>query len=495
MRVISHLLTFSIITGTFRASNANGLTISTPVVSGSNIVFDITWENSWFTTLGTGNYDAVWIFVKRQNCTNNLWVHAPVNTSSGAHSVTGGVLQVDAVTDGMGVFVRRFAVGAGTVPTATVTLALQTPANGVDNFQVHGLEMVNIPQGDFRLGSGLGSNNTNCNFGQFTVTSAVQTSGLAGAAISGPCGSGSYIQSVPATFPLGWNRFYAMKHEVSQSNYAAFLNTLTYTQQTARMTALPNAAIGTPVFGTPIFRNGLEIMTPGTVSNIPAVIGHDLNNNNIFNENGDGQFISCNFLSWQDLMAYLDWAALRPMTEFEFEKMCRGGDPYPAGFVEYAWGNTNLIAAQSSALNNAGSNNETSTAFGPGLCAYNGGAAAGPLRGGFAAGLTSRSEAGAGIFGNLDLSGNVWEQCVGGSCSNTGAASFTTANGNGNLNTAGFCDLTTWPFNGGNCQPNCLRGGSWASNSGTLRLSDRTGRSSTSNNRVNDVGGRGVRSF
>jgi formylglycine-generating enzyme required for sulfatase activity len=42
-----------------------------------------------------------------------------------------------------------------------------------------------------------------------------------------------------------------------------------------------------------------------------------------------------NILSWFDVAAYLDWAALRPMTELEFEKVCRGPENRIAG--EYAW--------------------------------------------------------------------------------------------------------------------------------------------------------------
>ena len=39
--------------------------------------------------------------------------------------------------------------------------------------------------------------------------------------------------------------------------------------------------------------------------------------------------------------AYSDWAALRPMTELEYEKACRGtGNPVPN---EYAWGNTKEV--------------------------------------------------------------------------------------------------------------------------------------------------------
>ena len=486
MRLFSLILAFSLLLGAQKSSFANNLVIGNPVVNGANLEFTVAWENSWFTTLGSNNYDAVWIFIKRQSCTDNLWVHAPVNTSSAAHSVTGGLLQVDGVTDGMGVYVRRFAVGAGAVPTCTVSVALQTAPNNVDNFQIHGIEMVFAPQGSFLIGNG-----TNCGFTSTTIGATEENSGFNSAAYSSPsCGPGNYFSSVPAAFPVGFNAFYSMKYEISQEQYAAFLNTLTYTQQTVRMGANPSSVIGTAAMGAG-GRNGLEIQTPGVVSNVPAIIACDLNNNNVYNEANDGQNIACGFLSWQDLIAYLDWAAMRPMTEFEFEKLCRGTESYfPGG--EYAWGTLSLVSAVSSSLNNAGAANETSTSFGAGLCAYQPGA--GPLRCGFAAGLTTRQQAGAGFYGNMELSGNVWEQCVGGISGNGTAASFTTINGNGNIGTAGFCDILTWPSNGGN--GSSLRGGSYADNSTTFILvGDRNFRGGTSNNRGASVGGRGVRSL
>lgn len=467
-------------------SNANNLSIGTPAVVGSNIQFTVSWDNSWFTTLGSNNYDAVWIFVKRQTCTDNLWLHAPLSTNSADHSVTGGLVQVDAVADGMGVYIRRNAVGAGAIPTATVTLALQTAANTIDNFQIHGIEMVFVPQGSFLIG-----NAGNCQFSNITIDATAENSGLNATAFNAPCGAPNYFTSVPAAFPMGFNAFYAMKYEISQDQYAAFLNTLTYTQQAVRMAVSPNSAIGTPVMGA-TNRNGLRIQTPGVVSNVPAVVGCDLNANGVFGENADGQNVACGWLSWQDMIAYLDWSAMRPMTEFEFEKLCRGTEPYFPG-TEYAWGTPSLIQATSAALTNAGTPSETSTASGPGLCAYGlNNPTAGPLRSGFAAALTTRAQAGAGFYGNMELSGNVWEQCIGGTSNNTQAASFTAASGNGNILSSGFADVAGWPFTAGPNTGTCYRGGGFLDGTTSLQIGDRAGRN-TLVGRVSNVGGRGVR--
>jgi formylglycine-generating enzyme required for sulfatase activity len=468
-------------------SNANNLSIGTPAVVGSNIQFTVSWDNSWFTTLGSNNYDAVWIFVKRQTCTDNLWLHAPLSTNSAAHSVTGGLVQVDAVADGMGVYIRRNAVGAGAIPTATVTLALQTAANTIDNFQIHGIEMVFVPQGSFLIGNG-----SNCQFANITIDATAENSGLNATAFNNVAGCvNQYFTSVPAAFPVGFNAFYSMKYEISQDQYAAFLNTLTYTQQVVRMAVSPNSTIGTPVMGA-TNRNGLRIQTPGVVSNVPAVVGCDLNANGVFGENADGQNVACGWLSWQDMIAYLDWAAMRPMTEFEYEKLCRGTEPYFPG-TEYAWGTPSLIQATSAALTNAGTPSEISTASGAGLCAYGlNTPTAGPLRSGFAAALTTRQQAGAGFYGNMDLSGNLAEQCIGGANNNTQAASFTTANGNGNILSTGFADVAGWPFIGGGSTGTCYRGGGFLDAAGTLQIGDRQGRN-TNSGRLAQVGGRGVR--
>jgi hypothetical protein len=257
------------------------------------------------------------------------------------------------------------------------------------------------------------------------------------------------------------------------------------------MAVSPNSTIGTPVMGA-TNRNGLRIQTPGVVSNVPAVVGCDLNANGVFGENADGQNVACGWLSWQDMIAYLDWAAMRPMTEFEYEKLCRGTEPYFPG-TEYAWGTPSLIQATSAALTNAGTPSEISTASGAGLCAYGlNTPTAGPLRSGFAAALTTRQQAGAGFYGNMDLSGNLAEQCIGGANNNTQAASFTTANGNGNLLSTGFADVAGWPFIGGGSTGTCYRGGGFSDAAGSLQIGDRQGRN-TNSGRLAQVGGRGVR--
>jgi formylglycine-generating enzyme required for sulfatase activity len=478
---------------------ANNLNISAPTVVGANLQFTISWDNSWNASLTPSNWDGVWVFVKRQACVDNLWTHALVSTVSADHSVTGGILQVDAVADGMGVFIRRSALGNGNIAAAQVTLALQTAANAVDNFQVFGMEMVNIPQGDFLIGDningfGQGSGSNAWGFKNVLITNAIQTAGI-GAVGNYKSNGTQGIASLPATYPLGWNSFYSMKYEISQEQYVSFLNSLTFTQQLARTAVNPASGVGTIAIAnaTNPSRNRIKIKTSGVTATTPAVYGCDLNNNGVFDETDDGQNIACNWLAWSDLMAYLDWAALRPMTEFEFEKICRGAAPASLN-GEYAWSAVSLTQAISSSLNNPGDASETATASGNGLCVYGGSSTAnGPLRCGFAAGAaTNKAQAGGSWWGVMEMSGNVWEQCVGGY--NFNYSTFTTACGDGSLTAAGAANTANWPPAGGGNFGGVLRGGGYDSGATTCRISENGLMTYNGNQgRVQSIGGRGVR--
>jgi formylglycine-generating enzyme required for sulfatase activity len=484
----------------YQSVSANNLQIGTPTLpSTTTIQFTVQWDNSWWINSGPSNWDAVWIFVKYQDCSTNLWKHVDLSTAAGNHSVSGGQLQINTVTDAKGIFLRLSAAGQGNVGSATVTLKFNTLVDAGYNYQVFGIEMVNVPQGDFYIGDGTrGSNSYGFSdvnpYPAKLITNTIQNATGLGAASSYQFNSWGSSAALPTTFPLGWNSFYCMKYEISQEQYASYLNTLTYDQQVSTTAANPNSAPGTlAIAGAAFSRNGIRIKNSGAVSNIPAVYGNDLNNNGTFGEPADGQNIACNWLQWSDLTAYLDWAALRPMTEFEYENVCRG--PTAATPGENAWSTTSLTQALYSALNNAGAVNETSTTSGSGLCAYGANTTAGgPLRCGFAAtAATNRVQAGGSYYGAMDMSGNVSEQCIGGY--NFNYSGFTSANGDGLLSTSGTANTSGWPSLGGGQGGALCRGGDWFTNTTyTLNISDR-GYMTSNFNQVRDyrVGGRGVR--
>jgi len=369
--------------------------------------------------------------------------------------------------------------------------------------RVFAIEMVYIPQGSFVLGSG-GTESGSFTDGSwtsgatipFTISSenalsiAASAGSLWGTSTSGNNTIGD-AGTLPAAFPKGYNGFYVMKYEVSQGQYRDFLNTLTYTQQATRTANAPNSAAGTGALITPTtYRNGLKIKTSGVSSTTPAVYGCDLGGNGTYDESDDGEWIACNYLSWADLMAYADWAGLRPMTELEFEKAARGpartGSPTAN---EYAWGNTTIDYF--SDLSNAGTSSE---AIGPtrpnANCNYSSASPDGPVRCGmFATSSSSRTTAGASYYGLMELSGNLWERCV--TIGNATGRLFTGLHGNGTLDTSGNADVTNWPGTGATGSGD--RGGPWNNDNSYARDSDRSYAAYTFSYRLYHIGGRFAR--
>jgi formylglycine-generating enzyme required for sulfatase activity len=212
-----------------------------------------------------------------------------------------------------------------------------------------------------------------------------------------------------------------------------------------------------------------------------------------------------NYLSWHDLCAYLDWAALRPITEMEYEKICRGPGVSNA---EYAWGTTSITPGTTIGITpengtevftNAGAN-----------CTYNnvtyigGDGGQGPVRVGIHAkvGSPSREASGATYYGVLDMSGNVWEMVVMVSdpAGNVGSPAYQGNWGDGQLDWAtGRANEASWPLN--NPGGFGLRGGGWGNGRASQRVSarwcSRPGHTcmGTRNpdGRFNDAGGRGAR--
>lgn len=266
-----------------------------------------------------------------------------------------------------------------------------------------------------------------------------------------------------------------MKHEMTQQQYVDFLNTLTREQQQNRTSSNLDSITSANTYvmsgsSVPVFRNGIRCDSIVPPAPAPVIFYCDINGNYIPNENDDGMYLASTRISWEDAKAYADWAGMRPMTELEYEKICRGANVSPTANA-YAWGTTNIVQAlgttdslkhnEIATPTNAnavyGRNTNTSITF------------TGPLRvGNFARETTTREQSGAAYYGALDMSGNVWEQVV--TVGSPQGRSYTGLHGDGYLTSDGFADVTSWPDPSGSG----LRGGDWFNSVGTLRISDRT---------------------
>ena len=439
------------------------------VAGQSSITFDLVWDHSWRGawevgeqqhggkgTLKLENWDAAWVFVKFRQAGAKVWLHAALSANKADHAVpAGAALDVGLSDDGkrgIGVFVYREAAGHGPNDWRDVTLRLLHGADGEDDpgaaeAKIFAIEMVRVPQCAFWAGDG----STNRVAGQFSSGYSANPLRIEseGALTLGGEGAGilnnreavgmrhiddfscDEPRPLSARFPKGFAAFYCMRHEITQRQYVDFLNTLSYRQQDACTASKPSDAVGEPALGSA--RNGIRIAVSGIPDSVePQVIqrGSFVASRDIAKAGApatyrtDLPYVACNGIHPHDCAAFAAWAGLRPITELEFEKACRGPlKPVPN---EYAWG-TDKIAGMGTengkyTLVNPGKPDETVTWTGDnGPDATHGnaptlktiGRIGGPLRVGiFATPDSDRVRAGASYWGIMDLTGNLLERTV-----------------------------------------------------------------------------------
>ena len=497
--------------GTARANNiqVTNLTLTGNTGTSALVQFDLSWENSWRGG-GVNNWDAAWVFVKYRTI-GGVWQHVFLN-NTGHTAPAGSMIDLGLLIPGgtpwdantnpvIGTFIRRSADGNGTFALAGVQLrwnygTLGLAYNDITQVQVFAIEMVAVLQGAFAAGSG-GTETSAFTLTTINTSNATQPPSGTGS-LGGQAGGYPTGQTAPnILWPNGFNAFYCMKYEVSQQGYVDFLNNLTYAQQATRTQNAPNSIGGTGAMVTGIAnRNGIDIQTSGVATTTPAVYACNLDGDAVYGEALDGKDIACNMVSWGDLAAYLDWSGLRPMTELEFEKACRG--TIAAVADEYAWGTTGVTSNDYtwSALgaSNEGVATNYSITLGNAIYAFTDGGINGPVRGGIFAANASNSgrvSAGATYYGIMQMSDNLYERPV--SIVYIEGRSFTGVHGNGTLNAVGDQDASTWPASN-TATGVSIRGGVWINSSGYMRVSDRSEAGQSYNFRGSIYGGRGVRS-
>lgn len=433
-------------------SNANNVALSNISVvnnagnTGKIIEFDVSWDNSW-RTASTGNYDGVWIFFKFKD-NDGKWY--PLRFNGNNINMPAGVsynLGNNGGNIGIGMFLYRSNLGSGTFTITDARAGIQSYP-GTFDIRGYAIEMVYVPQGSFWVGDGLSAFSyqagqaTNVPY-QVTGNGSSVSTGTAAGLLYDPHNS---LAGNLSGYPTGYSAFWMMKYELSQGGYRDFLNTLTYQQQVNRLisTVSPASSTGTNIHPTGTTRRQyIEIATSGNSgSNLPAVMGCDADGDNIFNEATDGEWITTSLLTWPDVASYLDWAGLRPMTELEYEKACRG--PLTAVDGEFAWGNDN-IADYPYFIGNAGLASEFITnASSFSGNALNDSSVIGFIRGGiFATASSTRISSGAGYYGAMELSGSNYELCI--TTANVAGRAYNGKHGDGILTTGGNANENYWP--------------------------------------------------
>jgi formylglycine-generating enzyme required for sulfatase activity len=459
-----------------------------------------------------------------------IWEHATLSSDPTQHSLgsftIGGANATGAFTgvpDGTGVFVHLGQDGSGNIAASNVQLRWRYGANGlvdsnVVDLKVFAVEMVYVPQGSFYVGSGgeePGSLTNGVWLSGKTVPFRVNSEEELGiekvnGKLWGTSASIGPVGTLPASFPKGFDAFYCMKYEMTQKQYVDFLNTLTYEQQSLRFQFPPNSTVGN---GYNYAKNNIQIKRQGVFRLDPAEYGCDLNprwfGDDIFNQPDDGMDIPCNYLSWPDVAAYLDWSGMRPMSEIEFEKACRGSQSPVAN--EAAWGTSFINWFAKYTVNNWGAINEsiasgyvTTPEFGNAVYDNTDNFTVGPLRVGIFAAHPSnvgddrqkRHRSGSTYTGIMEMSGNVNEFTVG--INSLEGRNYTGINGDGKLTYTGNANSAYWPGSINNEVTGLTgilrKGGNTQYNAEFLRVSTRDGISGN-NDRQAYNGGRGVRSL
>ena len=371
----------------------------------------VAWQNAWRTSR---NHDAAWIVIKYR-AADGPWRHASLSGTPVVASEAGRPrAAVDVPDDRIGFFCSAAEPYRGSIAwTIDVPVALAlpqpVPADAPIEVRAVALEMVYIPEGPFTLGD---PDPAALEYGAFYRSDGSgEPDGLVTVASEAPIEVGArpgallyHVQEpqyqgdrqgpIPAAFPKGFRAFYSMKYELTQGQYAAFLNTL-----------------GAEATGFRAIHGGRDYYQHrGTIRLI------------------NGEYVAdrparpANRVSWEDAIAYADWVGLRPMTELEFTKAARGTASPVAH--EYPWGTGTKDALRrlmqpDDDLATTGEADESRLSD------------------------ETRGALGASFYWVMDLAGSVWERVV--SIGHPIGRAFTGSHGDGRLTGYGSATNADWP--------------------------------------------------
>ena len=459
--------------------------------------FDLTWEFSW-RSAQLRNWDAAWVFVKYRigmDHWDHMFLDPTFNPNTGMNNNGVPMAFEYGMTPGadlgaVGVFLFREQNGQGNNNWQNIGLRwrfdrentyIGRPQLFPDDeviVRVFAIEMVFIPEGPFFLGDGSNTPGvftradevfeqtaTGLNIIRpFRVTSEAQPIGIAmrptdstglddvagmlsavGAQADVMSNTGFGIgtadnMAITPQFPKGFQAFWIMKYEITQSAYMDFLNTLEPAQQINRIRSAGTAALGERVMISPNVTVAAERTADRTqiVVVVPGVIEFGLATEfgGVAQSMGRG-----------DVLAFLDWAGLRPMTELEFEKASRGPlSPIPG---EFPWGAT--FASGASVLADIANRNlPNEQVVNPTTANHNNSAATRVIsigmvtrNGAFATATSDRIKAGATFWGVMEMGSNLAEPVI--NISTSWGRMFDGRHGDGRLNIDGDANVVNWP--------------------------------------------------
>ncbi len=349
------------------------------------VKLNISWNNAWHNSK---NHDGVWLFFKYLPYPygeNDNYLHG--NVAKIGHKLFQNHIPnspsptFEVSHDKVGLFIYPTTTYRGNLNWSILVELEDVKENLVNrNIGVYGIEMVMIPEGQFPLGDA-DTTTLKPNFtfyksdkkgefgGLYTIEEEDKTFVIA------PNEGNLYYYSetqmyqgdqkgeISPEFPKGFNAFWIMKYELSQGQYADFLNCI------STMATYLRANFGGRDYLHA--RGGIYIDDKKYVAQFPNR--------------------PANFISWDDAIAFADWAGLRPYTELEYEKACRG-PAKPIG-REYAW-NT---SSKENLLRYVDSNDDL--VFLQGYSEVN-------------MNDQNRDLYGASYYWVMDLSGSLWERVV-----------------------------------------------------------------------------------
>ncbi len=389
-------------------------------------IFNLSWDNSWHNNK---NNDAVWLFFK---ALPNQGAYQHIQVASEGHvmrsNFSGKNLDVgfEVAKDANGLFVFPKQVYRGKVDIVLkIVLDLQSLQNinlHKTTFSVYGIEMVKIPSGAFEIGDpaekaiqygSLFQPDEQGNFSKLLQLKSedqeIEVAKNGDLFYETKKGyEGDQKGTIPGSFPKGVDAFYIMKYEINEEQYVNFLNTLDST------------ALGDRI----IFESQNYYRDGGTITKQEEHFFTPFPNK------------PCKYLSWDDAMAYADWAALRPMTEFEFTKAARGTDKAKAG--AFPWGNNNKDNVQRLPNENGELqmiNGWTEENLSDSNLEY------------YAASF----------YWVMDLSGSLWERVI--TIGHPKGRAFNGSHGDGILSSSGSSNNENWPVEAENSGGIGFRGG------------------------------------